>query len=103
MLRSYASLRHFQEGWSSLHRLFRVPRNAYRELALRTGRLGNLWVRITPKMCSKIFKSPRTAEVGLAMIHRETFIPQSYVWGGEAQVDWYEAFRLLPDGSEFPE
>ena len=23
---------------------------------------------------------------------RETFVPQSYDWGGEAQVDWYEAF-----------
>jgi transposase len=26
------------------------------------------------------------------LVHRETFIPQSYVWGGEAQVDWYEAY-----------
>lgn len=23
---------------------------------------------------------------------RETFVPQSYDWGKEAQVDWYEAF-----------
>ncbi|MGH9830726.1 MAG: IS21 family transposase, partial [Blastocatellia bacterium] len=25
------------------------------------------------------------------MTSRETFIPQSYSWGAEAQVDWYEA------------
>ena len=23
---------------------------------------------------------------------RETFVPQTYAWGSEAQVDWYEAF-----------
>src|SRR5437879_9523504 len=26
------------------------------------------------------------------MAERETFVPQSYDWGSEAQVDWYEAF-----------
>ena len=34
----------------------------------------------------------RERKIKLALIHRETFIPQSYVWGGEAQVDWYEAY-----------
>jgi len=28
----------------------------------------------------------------LGMATRETFVPQSYDWGSEAQVDWYEAF-----------
>src|SRR5438132_9111315 len=28
----------------------------------------------------------------LGMAERETFVPQSYDWGGEGQVDWYEAF-----------
>ena len=32
----------------------------------------------------------RKRELGLEV--RETFVPQSYVWGVEAQVDWYEAF-----------
>ncbi len=27
----------------------------------------------------------------LGLLRRETFVPQSYAWGGEAQVDWYEA------------
>ena len=32
----------------------------------------------------------RKGELGLC--HRETFVPQSYEWGVEGQVDWYEAF-----------
>ena len=28
----------------------------------------------------------------LGMATRETFVPQSYDWGSEPQVDWYEAF-----------
>lgn len=31
----------------------------------------------------------RRAELGLAV--RETFVPQVYAWGSEAQVDWYDA------------
>src|ERR1700730_12296086 len=53
MRRSYASLVHFQEGWSSLQRHSRAPRHTHRELTLQTGRLGKLQVRITSKMCSK--------------------------------------------------
>ena len=37
----------------------------------------------------------RKKDSTLAMIRRETFIPQSYVWGGEAQVDWYEAYAEI--------
>ncbi|MCZ2074620.1 MAG: IS21 family transposase [Bryobacterales bacterium] len=32
----------------------------------------------------------RKIELGMKM--RETFVPQSYAWGAEAQVDWYEAW-----------
>jgi transposase len=32
----------------------------------------------------------RKQELGIA--ERETFVPQTYEWGQEAQVDWYEAF-----------
>jgi transposase len=35
----------------------------------------------------------RKAELGLARL--ETFVPQSYDWGVEAQVDWYEAYADL--------
>jgi hypothetical protein len=31
----------------------------------------------------------------LGLIRRETFVPQSYEWGGEAQCDWYEAYAEL--------
>ena len=31
----------------------------------------------------------------LGLVHRETFVPQSYAWGQEAQVDWYEAWADL--------
>ena len=31
----------------------------------------------------------------LGLEHREVFVSQSYEWGSEAQVDWYEAFALL--------
>ena len=30
-------------------------------------------------------------KIALGMKARETFVPQSYAWGAEAQVDWYEA------------
>lgn len=30
-------------------------------------------------------------KLALGLIGRETFVPQSYPWGSEAQVDWYEA------------
>ena len=29
------------------------------------------------------------------MVAHETFVPQSYAWGVEAQVDWYEAYADL--------
>jgi len=35
----------------------------------------------------------RKRAMGLA--GRETFVPQSYAWGSEAQVDWYEAYADL--------
>ena len=31
----------------------------------------------------------------LGLVGRETFVPQSYTWGQEAQVDWYEAWADL--------
>jgi hypothetical protein len=35
----------------------------------------------------------------LGLVRRETFVPQSYDWGIEAQVDWYEADACL-DGEQ---
>ena len=41
---------------------------------------------------STIREYVRERKVALGLTYRETFIPQSYAWGGEAQVDWYEAY-----------
>lgn len=35
-------------------------------------------------------KYVREKKVKIGLVHRETFIPQSYSWGQEGQVDWYE-------------
>jgi transposase len=35
-------------------------------------------------------KYVREKKVQIGLIHRETFVPQSYSWGQEGQVDWYE-------------
>ena len=34
-------------------------------------------------------------KIALGLIVRETCVPQSYAWGVEAQVDWYEAYADL--------
>ena len=41
---------------------------------------------------STIREYVRERKIELGLTYRETFIPQSYAWGGEAQVDWYEAY-----------
>jgi transposase len=40
----------------------------------------------------------RERKLALGLLAREKFVPQSYAWGSEAQVDWYEADADL--GSE---
>ena len=53
-----------------------------------------IWCRIGAEMPevkvaeSTIRRHVRERKIALGLLHRETFIPQSYVWGGEAQVDW---------------
>jgi hypothetical protein len=34
-------------------------------------------------------------KIALGLVFHETFVPQSYQWGVEAQVDWYEAYADL--------
>lgn len=40
---------------------------------------------------STIRQYVRERKLALGLVARETFVPQHYVWGDEAQVDWYEA------------
>jgi hypothetical protein len=37
----------------------------------------------------------RERKVVLDLRQRETFVPQSYAWSVEAQIDWYEAVADL--------
>jgi transposase len=39
----------------------------------------------------------RERKAALGLLRRETFVPQNYAWGSEAQVDWYEAYADLGD------
>jgi transposase len=34
-------------------------------------------------------------KIALGFVERETCVPQSYTWGSEAQIDWYEAYADL--------
>ena len=40
---------------------------------------------------SSVRKYVRGRKLALGLVAGETFVPQHYNWGGEAQVDWYEA------------
>ena len=57
-----------------------------------------IWCRIGAELPavrlseSTIREYVRKRKIALGLTGRETFIPQSYAWGGEAQVDWYEAY-----------
>jgi len=56
-----------------------------------------IWSRIRKELPevevaeSSIRRYVRERKIELKLIKHETFIPQSYAWGQEAQVDWYEA------------
>jgi transposase len=57
-----------------------------------------IWSRIREELPevgvaeSSIRRYVRERKIELKLIKHETFIPQSYAWGQEAQVDWYEAY-----------
>src|SRR5215216_3343278 len=46
---------------------------------------------------STVRRYVRKRKAALGLLTRETFVPQSYAWGSEAQVDWYEAYADLGD------
>lgn len=60
-----------------------------------------IWVRLgqerpgpdgaPPVAESTVREYVRERKRALGLLARETFVPQSYAWGAEAQVDWYEA------------
>jgi transposase len=60
-----------------------------------------IWVRIREERPSceiaekTVRRYVRAKRLELGLLGRETFVPQSYGWGSEAQVDWYEATAEL--------
>ena len=46
---------------------------------------------------STVRRYVRERKAAMGLLGRETFVPQSYAWGGEGQVDWYEG-RVEFDG-----
>jgi transposase len=60
-----------------------------------------IWERIRQEVagCSPAERTVRQyvarRKAALGLTRRETFVPQSYDWGVEAQVDWYEAYADL--------
>ena len=62
--------------------------NAVARAAHRTGGSGGAVVP-SGKATVRPYVQRRKEELGLTA--RETFVPQVYDWGGEAQMDWYEA------------
>ena len=62
-----------------------------------------IWVRIGseypghPVSESTVREYVRERRAAMGLLRRETFVPQSYTWGEEGQVDWYEAEAELGD------
>ena len=60
-----------------------------------------IWQRIRREMpecriCERTVRSyVHDRKIALGLIVHETFVPQSYSWGAEAQVDWSEAYADL--------
>jgi transposase len=55
-----------------------------------------IWERIRQERSDSVAEATvrryvRARKQELGLTSRETFVPQVYDWGGEAQVDWYEA------------
>ena len=48
-----------------------------------------------PAAESTVRQYVRERKLALGLKHAETFIPQSYAWGREAQVDWFEATVVI--------
>src|ERR1700688_2113044 len=60
-----------------------------------------IWERIQREMpqvqlCERTVRGyVHERKLALGLVIQETFVPQSYDWGVEAQVDWYEAYADL--------
>jgi len=74
----------------------RKQRHTARRIWLRIGQ-EHFEVRVAEATVRRYVRR-RKQELGVAA--RETFVPQSYDWGVEAQVDWYEAAVQFEEGRQ---
>lgn len=64
-----------------------------------------IWIRLQREMPeavvaeSTVRQYVRARKSAMGLLGQETFVAQSYQWGGEAQVDWYEGWAEF-DGEE---
>lgn len=78
-----------------IHRILETDKQAPRKQRHTAHRI---WERIQRELpgCQICERSVRQyvhdRKVALGLVAHETFVPQSYAWGVEAQVDWYEAY-----------
>src|ERR1051325_1661969 len=71
------------------------------KLPMGSGRAGGL-VEERPETElaeSTVREYVRKRKIELGLAHGEIFVPQSYRWGQEGQVDWYEAYAEI-DGEQ---
>jgi hypothetical protein len=60
-----------------------------------------IWTRLSREMPevtvaeSTVRKYVRQRKAAMGLLGLETFVPQSYTWGQEGQVDWYEMVAEL--------
>ncbi len=80
-----------------IDRILKEDRKAPRKQAYTAHRI---WNRIREETSCEVaertvrqYVQERKRELGLEK--RETFVPQSYDWGQEAQVDWYESWAEM--------
>ena len=63
-----------------------------------------MWMRLRQEMPeidvseSTVRRYVQARRTAMGLIGREVFVPQSYQWGDEAQVDWFEAWVDFEDG-----
>ena len=60
-----------------------------------------IWTRLRREMPevavaeSTVRQYVRERKAAMGLLRQETFVPQSYTWGGEGQVDWHEGWAEL--------
>lgn len=69
----------------------RKQRHTAHRIAVRLSRERPDWPVAEPTVRRYV----RQRKLALGLLARESFVPQHYVWGDEAQVDWYEAVADL--------